>query len=345
MLAEGEPSTFFDLEDPRDAQRLSAPLTVLESLAGLVVIDEVQRRPELWELLRVLVDRSGSSVRFLLLGSASPALVKGVSETLAGRVGFVDLGGFSLTEVGARRRDTLWSRGGFPRSFLAEDEGASLGWRRDFIRTFLERDVPQLGIRVPAETLRRFWTMVAHYHGQVWNAAEIGRSLGFGEMTARRYLDILAGAFVVRVLPPWYENVAKRQIRSPKVYLRDSGLLHALLQLPTLDDVRSHPKLGASWEGFALEEILSRMAGPQAYFWGSHGGAELDLLLFQQGRRLGVELKYADAPGMTRSMHIALEDLKLERLWVVYPGSRTYDVHKLVTVTPLWAVTERLSVP
>jgi hypothetical protein len=345
MLAESGPSTFFDLEDPRDVQRLSAPLTVLESLSDLVVIDEVQRRPELWELLRVLVDRPQNPARFLLLGSASPALVKGVSESLAGRVGFVDLGGFSLAEVGVEQQERLWARGGFPRSFLAVDEAASTGWRQDFIRTFLERDVPQLGIRVPAETLRRFWTMVAHYHGQVWNAAEIGRSLGFGEMTARRYLDILAGAFVVRVLPPWHENLAKRQIRSPKVYLRDSGLLHALLQLPTLNDVRAHPKLGASWEGFALEEILSHTAGSPAYFWGSHGGAELDLLLFQRGRRLGVELKYADAPGMTRSMHIALEDLTLERLWVAYPGTRTYDVHERVTVTPLSGLVELLSAP
>ena len=345
LLAGLEPSTFFDLEDPRDAQRLSAPLTVLEGLSDLVVIDEVQRRPELWELLRVLVDRPRNPARFLLLGSASPALVKGVSESLAGRVGFVDLGGFSLAEVGAELQEQLWARGGFPRSFLAVDEAASTGWRQDFIRTFLERDVPQLGIRVPAETLRRFWTMVAHYHAQVWNAAEIGRSLGFGEMTARRYLDILAGAFVVRVLPPWHENLAKRQIRSPKVYLRDSGLLHALLQLPTLNDVRAHPKLGASWEGFALEEILSHTPGSPAYFWGSHGGAELDLLLFHQGRRVGVELKYADAPGMTRSMHIALEDLKLERLWVAYPGSRTYDVHERVTVTPLSGLVELLSAP
>lgn len=343
MLAEHEPSTFFDLEDPRDMQRLSAPLTALEGLTGLVVLDEVQRRPELWELLRVLVDRPGSASRFLLLGSASPALVRGVSETLAGRVGFVDLGGFSLREVGSEQRDELWSRGGFPRSFLAVDDGASLGWRRDFIRTFLERDVPQLGIRVPAETLRRFWTMVAHYHGQVWNAAEIARSLGFGEVTARRYLDILAGAFVVRVLPPWHENLAKRQVRSPKVYLRDSGLLHALLQLTTLDDVRSHPKLGASWEGFALEEVISRVPEAQAYFWGSHGGAELDLLLFLGSRRVGVELKYADAPGMTRSMHVALEDLRLDRLWVAYPGNRTYDLHERVTVAPLAAVADQLS--
>lgn len=343
MLTEREPSTFFDLEDPRDAQRLSAPLTALEGLSGLVVLDEVQRRPELWELLRVLVDRPGSASRFLLLGSASPALVRGVAETLAGRVGFVDLGGFSLREVGAGQRDVLWGRGGFPRSFLAADDGTSLGWRRDFIRTFLERDVPQLGIRVPAETLRRFWTMVAHYHGQVWNAAEIGRSLGVGEMTARRYLDILAGAFVVRVLPPWHENLAKRQVRSPKVYLRDSGLLHALLQLSTLDDVRSHPKLGASWEGFALEEIISSVPEVQPYFWGSHGGAELDLVLFRGKRRLGVELKYADAPGMTRSMHIALEDLRLDRLWVAYPGGRTYDLHERVTVAPLSAVAEQVS--
>ena len=251
MVAEREPSTYFDLENPVDLRRLSAPMTILEQLEGLVIIDEIQHRPDLFALLRVLVDRPLSSARFLILGSASPQLVKGVSESLAGRIGFVDLAGFDLSEVGADQRDRLWLRGGFPRSFLAKDDAFSLLWREAFIRTFLERDIPQLGITIPAETLRRFWTMIAHYHGQVWNAAEFARSLGTSEITARRYLDILSGAYMVRILPPWFENISKRQVKAPKIFIRDSGLLHALLQLSTLADLQSHPKLGAAWEGFA----------------------------------------------------------------------------------------------
>ncbi len=257
MIAEQRPSTYFDLENPIDVRRLTAPMTTLQALAGLVIIDEVQRRPDLFELVRVLVDRPGSPAQFLLLGSASPHLVRGVSESLAGRIGFVDLSGFDLAEVGAIERDRLWLRGGFPRSFLAESEPDSAAWRQDFIRTFLERDIPQLGITIPAETLRRFWTMVAHFHGQVWNAAQFARSLGASEATARRYLDILAGAYMVRVLPPWFENVGKRQTKSPKIYIRDSGILHGLLQLTTLADLQSHPKLGLSWEGFAIEQVIS----------------------------------------------------------------------------------------
>lgn len=341
-VAEEEPSVFFDLENPVDLQRLSAPMTALEGLSGLVIIDEIQRKPELFELLRVLVDRPDSEARFLVLGSASPFLVKGVSESLAGRVGFIDLSGFSLAEVGPDRRDRLWSRGGFPRSFLAPDEAASFTWRRDFIRTFLERDIPQLGFTTPAETLRRFWTMVAHYHAQLWNAADFGRSLGSSENTARRYLDILAGAFMLRVLPPWFENLKKRQVKAPKIYLRDSGLLHALLQLPGLHEVRGHPKLGASWEGFVLEQLLAAHPTRDAYFWATHGGAELDLLIFKSGRRHGFELKYTDAPAMTRSMHVALKDLKLDRLWVVYPGAQTYPLHDQVTAVPLAGAVEAL---
>ncbi|MEN8148486.1 MAG: ATP-binding protein [Planctomycetota bacterium] len=328
-------STIFDLEDPRDRARLDAPLTVLEGLRGLVVIDEIQRRPELLELLRVLVDRPASEVRFLVLGSASPTLVKGASESLAGRVGFVDLSGFDLREVGPETRDTLWVRGGFPRSFLAGDENGSLAWRDEFVRTFLERDVPQLGIDVPAETLRRFWTMVAHYHGQTFNALELARSLGASQKTARRYLDILAGAFMVRVLPSWFENVGKRQRKAPKVYLRDSGLFHTLLGLPDLDALRGHPKLGASWEGFAIEQILALHPTRDAYVWATYQGAELDLLILREGRRYGFEIKYADAPRATRSMRIARDDLHLEHLWVVYPGSRSYPLEDRITAIPL----------
>jgi len=297
MIAAEKPCEFFDLENPVDARRLSQPMQTLEELRGLVIIDEIQRRPELFPILRVLADRPDDPARFLLLGSASPQLVRGTSESLAGRVGFVDLSGFDLSEVGTDRRTDLWVRGSFPRSFLAPDDTASIQWRDDFIRTFLERDVPQLGITVPAETLRRFWTMVAHYHGQVWNAAEFSRSLGTSENTARRYLDIMSGAFMVRVLPPWFENLRKRQVKSPKVFLRDSGVLHALLQLPTLADVRGHPKPGASWEGFALEQVLATIRSRDVYFWATHGGAELDLLWLAGGKRYGFEFKYADAPG------------------------------------------------
>jgi len=342
IIEKQEPCTYFDLENPVDTRRLSAPMSVLEKLPGLVVIDEVQRRPDLFELLRVLVDRPQNPTRFLLLGSASPQLIKGVSESLAGRIGFVDLAGFDIGEVGNEQRDRLWIRGGFPRSFLAIDDAASIEWREDFIRTFLERDIPQLGITIPAETLRRFWTMVAHYHGQVWNAAEFARSLGTSEVTARRYLDILAGAYMVRVLPPWFENISKRQVKAPKIYIRDSGILHSLLQSHTLANLQGHPKIGGSWEGFALEHVIGSFRTRDAYFWATHAGAELDLLVLFEGRRYGFEFKYADAPGRSRSMHIALQDLHLDHLWVIYPGQQEYALHDHITVIPLEAVSDKL---
>lgn len=335
FIAEQEPSTIFDLENPIDIQRLSAPMQALKDLSGLVIIDEVQRKPELFELLRVLADRSGRNVRFLLLGSASPRLVKGVSESLAGRIGFVDLSGFQLWEVGVQHLDRLWIRGGLPKSFLADSESESSQWREGFIRTFLERDIPQLGITIAAETLRRFWMMVAHYHGQVWNAAEFARSLGTAENTARRYLDILNGAYMVRVLPPWFENLKKRQVKAPKIYIRDSGLFHSLLQVSTLGDLRGHPKIGASWEGFALEHIIRVFRTREAYFWATHAGAELDLMVTVAGKRHGFEFKYTDAPGRKRSMHIAIEDLGLEHLWVIYPGDQKYALDSKITAIPL----------
>ncbi len=345
MVAEHEPCEYFDLENPVDTRRLSQPLQALEALSGLVIIDEVQRRPDLFEILRVLVDRSSSPARFLLLGSASPQLVKGVSESLAGRIGFVDLSGFQLIEVGADQMQPLWVRGGFPNSFLADDNPASMVWRENFIRTFLERDIPQLGITIPAETLRRFWTMVAHYHGQIWNAAEFARSLGTSENTARRYLDIMAGAYMVRVLPPWFENIRKRQVKAPKIYIRDSGILHALLQLSNLADLQGHPKIGASWEGFALEHVIHALDTRDAYFWATHAGAELDLMVITRGRRYGFEFKYADAPGTKRSMHIALADLKLEHLWVVYPGKQQYRLADKITVVPLKTILDFPDLP
>ena len=335
MIAEHQSCEYFDLENPIDTRRLSQPLQTLEALTGLVVLDEVQRRPDLFEILRVLVDRPENPARFLLLGSASPQLVKGVSESLAGRIGFVDLAGFRMSEVGADRMEQLWIRGGFPNSFLAGNNSVSMVWRDNFVRTFLERDIPQLGITIPAETLRRFWTMVAHYHGQIWNAAEFARSLGTSENTARRYLDILAGAYMVRVLPPWFENIRKRQVKAPKFYIRDSGVLHALLQLTNLADLQGHPKIGASWEGFALDHVIRALETRDAYFWATHAGAELDLMVMVKGKRYGFEFKYADAPGRSRSMHIALHDLKLEHLWVVYPGKQQYRLQENITVASL----------
>ncbi len=328
-------SSYFDLEAGVDRRRLATPEQTLGPLAGLVVIDEIQRSPSLFETIRVLVDRPANPARFLLLGSASPRLVQGVSESLAGRVGLVDLGGFHLGEVDAGEWRTLWTRGGFPRSYLAPDDRRSVLWRRSFIRTFLERDIPQLGITIPAERLRRFWTMIAHYHGQTWNGAEFARALGTSEATARRYLDILTGAFMVRALPPWFENLKKRQVKAPKVYVRDTGLLHELLALSGEQELAGHHKVGASFEGFALEQLLAGLDTRDAYFWATHGGAELDLLVFGGGKRYGFECKFADAPGTTRSMRAALEDLDLAHLWIVYPGEEAYPLDDRISVLPI----------
>lgn len=319
------PVTFFDMEDPASQARLREPMTALEPLEGLVVIDEIQRQPDIFPVLRVLADRPDRSTRFLILGSASPVLIKSVSESLAGRVALLDMEGFDLLEVGAGELRRLWLHGGLPPSFLVSEQ-ASFAWRRDFITLFLERDLPQLGITIPATTMRRFWMMLAHFHGQVWNAAELARSLGASEQTARRYLDILCGAFAVRQLPAWFENIGKRTVKSPKIYLRDSGLLHALLEMRSWGQLEGHPKLGASWEGFCVEQILSFCDSREAYFWATHSGAELDLLLFIKGRRVGVEIKYSDAPRITRSMRIAVEDLKLDALHVIYPGKESFTM-------------------
>ena len=348
IAGESPASTYFDLERAVDRRRLATPEVTLGGIEGLVVIDEVQHSPPLFETVRVLVDRPGNPARFLLLGSASPTLVRGVSETLAGRVGLVDLAGFDLGEVDPDAWRKLWPRGGFPRSWLAAKTSGSALWRRNFLRTFLERDLPRFGITVPAERLRRFWTMVAHYHGQVWNAAEFARALGASEGTARNYLDILVGAFMVRALPPWFENLGKRQVKSPKVYLRDSGLLHTLLGLPDARTLSGHPKIGASFEGFAIEQILAAFDTRDAYFWGTHGGAELDLFIRHHGKRYGFEFKYADAPGSTRSMRVALRDLRLDHLWVVYPGEEAYDIDARLSVVPVaecFALAEALREP
>jgi hypothetical protein len=310
-------------------------MTALRALKGVVVIDEVQRRPDLFPLLRVLADRRPLPSRFLLLGSASPELLRQSSETLAGRLEILELSGFGLPEVGEGHLDRLWQRGGFPRSYLARTQADSVEWRRQFIRTFLERDLPQMGISIPAATLLRFWTMLAHYHGQVWNAAEPARSLGVSEPTTRRYLDLLCGFFMARQLHPWHENLGKRQIKAPKVYVRDTGLLHNLLGIGSERDLLGHPKHGASWEGFAVEQVLESLRPQEAYFWGTHGGAELDLLAIKDGRRIGIEIKRADAPALTPSMRIALADLRLEQLVVLYPGTEAYSLDDRVSVVPL----------
>jgi len=326
---------YFDLEDPQSLARLSEPDLALRPLKGLVVIDEIQRRPDLFPLLRVLADRQPLPARFLILGSASPELLRQSSETLAGRLETVPLEGFRLADLGAGAQTRHWVRGGFPLSYTARTEADSLAWRRQFLQTFLERDVPQMGITIPAVALRRFWNMVAHYHGQIWNAAELARALAVNESTVRRYLDLMTGLFMVRQLPPWFENLGKRQVKAPKIYVRDSGLLHALLGIAHQRDLEYHPKVGASWEGYAVEEILKALRPDDAYFWATHQGAELDLLLFKKGRRIGVECKRADAPVLTPSMHTALADLKLDELLIVYPGGKRYILAKKVEVVPL----------
>ena len=329
---------YFDLEDPLSLARLDEAMTALRGLTGLVVIDEVQRRPDLFPILRVLMDREPLPARFLILGSASPALLRQSSESLAGRLETVSIGGLSLRDVGEKSNSMHWIRGGFPLSFLAAGDTESFAWRKNFIRTFLERDIPQLGLVTPAQTLFRFWTMLAHYHGQVWNAAEPARSLGLNESTIRRYLDLLEGVFMVRQLQPWHENLKKRQIKSPKIYFRDSGLLHQFIGIRGQKDLLTHPKCGASWEGYVIEELLTASRPDEAYFWGTHAGAEIDLLLFKDGRRIGVEIKRADAPRLTPSMRIAMTDLRLERLIVVYPGERRYALTEKVDVLPLSVV-------
>jgi predicted AAA+ superfamily ATPase len=338
MFAEGKAASFFDLESLPDQRRLQNPEMVLGNLQGLVILDEIQQMPDLFSALRVLVDRPDNQARFIILGSASPQLIRKASESLAGRVEFIELSGFDLSETGNAAWEMLWLRGGFPRSFLAVTEDDSLVWREGFIRTFLERDIPQLGINFPAPAMRRFWTMLAHYHGQIWNASELSRAMGLSDKTVRSYLDILSGAFMVRQLQPWFENTGKRQVRSPKIYLRDSGLLHNLLNIPDSQSLFGHPKVGASWEGYAIEQVLSILHPGEAYFWASYSGAELDLLFFLNGKRYGIEVKFSEAPNVTRSMQIALQDLGLDELWVIYPGEHSYPVHEQITVWPLRSI-------
>lgn len=326
---------YFDLEDPVSLARLEAPMTALGGLTGLVVIDEIHRQPNLFPLLRVLADRQHLPARYLILGSASPDLIRKASESLAGRLETIPISGFSLSEIGPDVLRQHWLRGGFPLSYLAASDADSRTWRKNFIQTFLERDLPQWGIQIPSATLLRFWTMLAHYHGQIWSSAEAARSFGVSDMTVRRYLDILEGVFMIRVLQPWHANIHKRQVKSPKIYFRDSGLLHYLLGVQSELDLYTHPKTGASWEGYAIEETIKAMHPDEVYFWGTHNGAELDLLLLKDGERIGVECKRMDAPRLTPSMRVAMDDLHLDRLTVYYPGETAYSLAERIEVTPL----------
>ncbi len=342
-IATGRTHHFFDLESPRDRLRLQNPELALGRLSGLVVLDEIQTFPELFPVLRVLADRpEAKEARFLILGSASPGLLEQSSETLAGRVEFIDLHGFDLSEIPGAEYERLWLRGGFPRAWLADSEEDSVAWREGFVRTFLERDLAQFGIRTGAPVMRRFWTMLAHVHGQTWNASRISRAMGLSDKTVRGYLDELSHTYMVRQLQPWFENLDKRQVKSPKIYLRDPGLLHHLLSISRWEELESHPSIGASWEGFALEQVLRLSQARDAYFWATQSGAELDLLLFHRGKRWGFEFKYSEQPRTTKSMRMALEDLQLDQLWIVCPGNievpldEKIDVRGIETLPALW---------
>lgn len=326
---------YFDLESYTDIERLATPQLTLQPLSGLIIIDEIQRAPNLFSLLRVLVDQDENSQRYLILGSASQELIKQSSETLAGRIAYIELTPFSYGEVD--HLDKLWIRGGFPKSYLAETTQDSFDWREFYIRTFLEQDIPNLGLKIPPVALRRFWIMLANYHGQLLNISELGKSFGASDSTIRHYLDILSGTFMIRQLQPWWENLSKRQVKSPKIYFRDSGLYHCLLNIKQMDDLRINPKIGPSWEGFALEEIVrhSHMRNQDCYFWSTYSGAELDLILHHGSHMIGVEIKYSDAPKITKSMQIALNDLNLQHLYVIYPGKIDYALSEKITVKGL----------
>lgn len=329
---------FFDLEDPAAAAALAQPMTTLRSLRGLVVLDEAQRQPELFPVLRVLADRPDGGAKFLVLGSATPELSRQSAESLAGRVAIVELRGFDLGEVGTEALDELWVRGGFPRSFLAASSADSYRWRQDFLSTFLERDLGVLGFGMAPAAMRRFWTMLSHYHGQIWNGAEIASAMGVSPHTTRKYLDALQQTYMVRVLQPWHENLGKRLVKSPKIYLRDSGLFHALQGIQDGSQLRMHPKLGASWEGFVVEEVLRVFEPDEAWFYAVHAGSELDLFFLHRGQRIGVEMKREDAPRLTRSMRVAWQDLRLDRLFVIYPGDRRFALDEGIECVPLTMV-------
>lgn len=344
-----DPVNQFDLENPVDLARLDAPLLALQPLRGVVVIDEVQRSPELFSVLRLLADRPGRPATFLVLGSASPSALRQASESLTGRLEYLELGGLSLAEVSHGTGDVtgdanrLWRRGGFPLSYLADTDADSAAWLRSYVLNLARRDLPEFGVGLPAATIERFLGLVAHAHGQLWNAAVPARALGIAESTARRYIDVLGDALLVRVLQPWHENMGKRLVKTPKVYYRDSGLLHQLVGVADELSLLRHPAIGASWEGWVIEEVL-RLAGNDytPYFWRTSAGAELDLLLVSGGGRIGVEVKRADAPRVTASMRAALADLRLDHLYVIYPGNQRYSLDPRVTVVPMTELASKL---
>ncbi len=330
-------ATLFDMQDPQVAAAFQNPKLMLSPLEGLIILDEAQLVPALYPVLRVLVDegrRTGKDRRFLLLGSAAPDLIKGVSESLAGRIHMIPMQGFCIDETGPETIARLWNRGGFPDSFLAPDEPRSMSWRKDFVETFLLRDLPQYGVRVPAAELRRLWMMCAHLHGRLLNVSELGQSLGRTRAAVGNHLDILEEAFVIRRLQPWFENIGKRQRKSPKLYIRDSGLLHALLGIRDEAGLRLHPSAGASWEGFILEQILAHLRPDEAWFWQTQAGAELDLLAMAGGKRLGFEMKLSESPRTTKSMHVAMQDLRLDHLYVIHPGELRFALHEDITALP-----------
>jgi len=339
------PAVRFDLESPADLARLAEPMLALEGLRGVIVLDEVQRRPEIFPALRVLADRRRIRARFLVLGSASPDLLEQTTETLAGRIAHYELPGFALREVGAGRLDRLWVRGGFPRSFLSRSDAASMEWRQEFVRTFIERDLPALGVNIASDTMRRFWSMLAHHHAQLWNASEIGRSFGVADTTVRGYLDRLTDALVVRQLKPWHENIGKRQVKAPKIYIRDSGLLHALLNLGSQRDIEGHPKLGASWEGYLIDQIVQQLGvrSDEVHCWRTHTGAELDLLVVRGRLRIGFEVKRTVAPAITPSMRSAIKDLGLKSLTVVHAGAESFALAKNMRAVAAAALTDEIA--
>lgn len=326
---------WFDCESANDLAKLSDPILALSEKSGLIVVDEVQLLPDLFKTIRVLVDHPKVTQRFLILGSASRDLIQQSSETLAGRIAYLELTPFSFDEVDSIQK--LWLRGGFPKSFLAENDKNSFTWREFYVSTFLERDIPQLGIQIPAHALRRFWMMLTHNHANIFNASELSRSLGISHVTARHYLDILAGTFMIRQMQPWYENTKKRQIKSPKIYFRDSGIFHALMNIETMPQLENHLKLGASWEGFALETIIRHLHldNHHCFFWGVYEQGELDLLVLYRGKKWGFEFKYHSSPGMTSSLSMVMEQLKLEKLFVITPTDNDYALSDHIVVLGL----------
>jgi predicted AAA+ superfamily ATPase len=330
-LTPNPPENYFDLEIPNDLARLQDPWLGLASLKGLIVIDEIQRRPDLFPTLRALIDQENHGKRYLILGSASRELIRQSSESLAGRIHYMELTPFSYGEVD--NLEKLWRAGGFPRSYLADNDAHSMQWRQNYIRTYLEQDIPNLGIQIPAEHLRRFWMMLTHYHGQYFNASEIGNALGFSHHTIKKYLDILTGTFMIRQLPSWYENLAKRQVKTNKIYFRDSGILHALMNIHDQTELLMNPKIGASWEGFALESVIRHLNlfPGEAYFWAIHNQAELDLLIVRGMKKIGFEFKYSINPRLSKSMQISMKLLKLDHLYVIYPGEITFALAENIT--------------